>query len=115
MLEAWLVETLGRVLKLAMHKIDPDRPMGAMGLDSLMGIEFVRRLSIALEIPVPATVLFNYPTIRLLARQLLQRLNLEQVEASPTAVMTSVSLAALVEVSEEEALQELMSPEGSGA
>jgi acyl transferase domain-containing protein/NAD(P)-dependent dehydrogenase (short-subunit alcohol dehydrogenase family) len=115
LLETWLQATLGRVLKLAVHKLDLDRPMGSMGLDSLMGIEFVRRLSIALEIPVPATVLFNYPTIRLLTRQLLQRLNLEQQIALPAAVITSVSLATLLEVSEEEALQELMSPEGSGS
>jgi NADPH:quinone reductase-like Zn-dependent oxidoreductase len=110
-LEAWLQETLGRVLKLAARKIDPDRPMGTMGLDSLMGIEFVRRLSSALEIPVPATVVFNYPTIRLLTRQLLQRLKLEDVETAPA---TREATGDLPDVSEEEALQALMSPEGSG-
>jgi NADPH:quinone reductase-like Zn-dependent oxidoreductase len=114
-LEGWLQETLGRVLKLAARKIDPDRPMGTMGLDSLMGIEFVRRLSSALEIPVPATVVFNYPTIRLLARQLLQRLNLQEAEASPVSASVNVGGAELPEISEEEALQALMSPEGSVA
>jgi hypothetical protein len=113
MLETWLQTTLSRVLKLAVHKIDPNRPMGTMGLDSLMGIEFVRRLSIGLEIPVPATVVFNYPTIRLLALQLLQRLNLQEREISPAPVTAPVSIGTLPEVSEEEALQELMSPEGS--
>jgi acyl transferase domain-containing protein/NADPH:quinone reductase-like Zn-dependent oxidoreductase/NADP-dependent 3-hydroxy acid dehydrogenase YdfG len=112
MLEAWLQATLGRVLKLAVHKIDLDRPFGAMGLDSLMGIEFVRRLSVALEIPIPATVVFNYPSIRLLTRQLLQRLNLQQRETTLATVATAVSIGELPEVSEEEALQELMSPEG---
>ncbi len=114
-LESWLQETLGRVLKLAARKIDRDRPMGTMGLDSLMGIEFVRRLSGALEIPVPATVVFNYPTIRLLAQQLLQRLHLDDAEASPVAEPVTVTASELPEVSEEEALQALMSPEGSSA
>lgn len=114
-LEGWLQETLGRVLKLAARKIDPDRPMGTMGLDSLMGIEFVRRLSSALEIPVPATVVFNYPTIRLLARQLLQRLNLADAEAAPVAETVKIAASELPEISEEEALQALMSPEGSAA
>jgi acyl carrier protein len=114
-LEAWLQETLGRVLKLAARKIDRDRSMGTMGLDSLMGVEFVRRLSNALEIPVPATVVFNYPTIRLLARQLLQRLNLQEAEALPAAVPTMVVAGELPQISEEEALQALMSPEGSGS
>lgn len=79
-LEAYLQETLGRVLKLASHKIDRERPLGSMGLDSLMGLEFVRRLSTALEIPVPATVVFNYPSVRLLAAHLLKRMHLD---ASP--------------------------------
>ncbi|MGA8528329.1 MAG: SDR family NAD(P)-dependent oxidoreductase, partial [Acidobacteriaceae bacterium] len=114
-LEAWLQETLGRVLKLAARKIDLDRPMGTMGLDSLMGIEFVRRLSGALEIPVPATVVFNYPTIRLLARQLLQRLNLSDAEAAPVVETVTIAASQLPEISEEEALQALMSSEGSGA
>lgn len=114
-LEAWLQETLGRVLKLASRKIDRDRPMGTMGLDSLMGIEFVRRLSSALEIPVPATVVFNYPTIRLLARQLLQRLHFDRADAPAAAAVATMAAAELPEVSEEEALQALMSPEGSGA
>ena len=39
-----LQEVLGRVLKLATRKIDRERPLGSMGLDSLMGLEFVRRL-----------------------------------------------------------------------
>jgi myxalamid-type polyketide synthase MxaE and MxaD len=114
-LEGWLQETLGRVLKLAARKIDRDRPMGTMGLDSLMGIEFVRRLSGALEIPVPATVVFNYPTIRLLARQLLQRLHLDEAETSAIAEPAAMAASKLPEVSEEEALQALMSPEGSSA
>ena len=65
-LEFYLQETLGRVLKLATHRIDRERPLGTMGLDSLMGLEFVRRLSNTLQIAVPATVVFNYPTLKLL-------------------------------------------------
>jgi KR domain/Zinc-binding dehydrogenase/Phosphopantetheine attachment site len=49
LLETYLQETLSRVLKLAKHKIDRERPLGTMGLDSLMGLEFVRLLSSALH------------------------------------------------------------------
>jgi myxalamid-type polyketide synthase MxaE and MxaD len=76
MLEMYLQEVLGRVLKLATRKIDRERPLGSMGLDSLMGLEFVRRLSNTLEIPVPATVVFNYPTIQQMASHFLRRLQL---------------------------------------
>lgn len=78
--ETYLQEVLGRVLKLATHKIDRARPLGSMGLDSLMGLEFVRRLSQSLQIAVPATVVFNYPTIQQLAAHLLRRMQLEVVE-----------------------------------
>src|SRR6202012_2227827 len=104
MLAEWLRETLGRVLKLAARKIDRDRPMGTMGLDSLMGVEFVRRIGNALEIPVPATVVFNYPTITLLARQLLERLKLKTEEIIPTEPAVPAAMD-LPEMSEEEALQ----------
>ncbi len=120
-LEAYLQEVLGRVLKLATHRIDRERALGSMGLDSLMGLEFVRRLSNALEIAVPATVVFNYPTIRLLAAHLLRRMHLEPVEGA-VAVEKLSDLQARNEkagavddlsgeLSEEDALQTLM---GSG-
>lgn len=123
-LENYLQETLGRVLKLAKHKIDRDRLLGSMGLDSLMGLEFVRRLSQSLEIPVPATVVYNYPTIRQLAAHLLRRMQMEIADASDTdafrasasaAEFSSVDTASTAEnllaVSEEDALQALVGGE----
>ena len=121
-LETYLQEVLGRVLKLATAKIDRERPLGSMGLDSLMGLEFVRRLSGALEVAIPATVVFNYPTIRLLAGHLLRRMQLELVE-QPAVVEETLTLAEvgaasdgsdvqsgepIDDLSEEDALQALM-------
>ena len=112
-LEAYLQEVLGRVLKLATRKIDRERPLGSMGLDSLMGLEFVRRLSNALQIPVPATVVFNYPTIKQLATHLLRKLLLETPN-TPVALPKDIAEASIIaglsdELSEEDALQALMS------
>ena len=117
-LESYLQETLSRVLKLATRKIDRGRPMGTMGLDSLMGLEFVRRLSSALEIAVPATVVFNYPTIRVLAPHLIQRLQLPLIDAAPQEATISASQDAgfadlPVDVSEEDALEALIGKKGS--
>jgi acyl transferase domain-containing protein/acyl carrier protein len=125
-LEAHLQDVLGRVLKLAAHKIDRERALGSMGLDSLMGLEFVRRLSNSLEIAVPATVVFNYPTIQLLAAHLLQRMHLNIADTAKTADAHSTiaiapdgrndSLRELSdELSEEDALQALIGTEiGNG-
>lgn len=82
LLESFLQEVLGRVLKLATRKIDRERPLGSMGLDSLMGLEFVRRLGNTLQIAVPATVVFNYPTIHQMALHLLRRLQLTSSDES---------------------------------
>ncbi|HEY2001214.1 MAG TPA: SDR family NAD(P)-dependent oxidoreductase, partial [Acidobacteriaceae bacterium] len=115
-MEDYLQETLSLVLKLAKRKIDRERPMGTMGLDSLMGLEFVRRLSKALEIAVPATVVFNYPTIRVLAPHLIHRLQLRPIEDLRQEEIKSASntaFAALpVDLSEEAALAALIGGKG---
>jgi acyl transferase domain-containing protein/acyl carrier protein len=117
-LESYLQEILSQVLKLAKRKIDRERPLGTMGLDSLMGLEFVRRLSKALEIAVPATVTFNYPTIRTLVPHLIQRLQLPLIDA-PVQEETShpsqgSDFAALPDdITEEDALEALMGRKGS--
>ena len=120
LLETYLQETLGKVLKLATRKIDRERPLGSMGLDSLMGLEFVRRLSNALQIAVPATVVFNYPTIQQLALHLLRRLQLVPSEeqnaeqAVHEAAMQSKDdrVHSLADgLTEEDALQALVSGE----
>ncbi len=118
-MEAYLQEVLGRVLKLATRKIDRERPLGSMGLDSLMGLEFVRRLSNTLQVAVPATVVFNYPTIKLLATHLLRRMQLESAEEPAASAEKSVTPHTMNgkngalgnmpdELSEEDALQALM-------
>jgi acyl carrier protein len=116
-MEAYLQETLSVVLKLARRKLDKERPMGTMGLDSLMGLEFVRRLSKALEIAVPATVVFNYPTIRVLAPHLIQRLQLPLIEAQQEMASNASKDAAFtalpVDLSEEDALEALIGKKGS--
>jgi hypothetical protein len=116
-LESYIQETLGRVLKLAKRKIDRERPMGTMGLDSLMGLDFVRRLSSTLQIAVPATVTFNYPTIRLLSQHLMHRMQLQPTDIPSVKEATSVSEKGTSarlpdDVSEEDALQALMGEKG---
>ena len=44
--------------------VDAARPLLEMGLDSLMAVELRNHLSIMVEAPLPATLLFNYPSIQ---------------------------------------------------
>jgi hypothetical protein len=74
LLEGHLQETLAGVLKAALAQIDLTKPMGLMGVDSLMALQFVRRLAATTAVHLPATAVFNYPTLRLLAAELARRM-----------------------------------------
>jgi acyl transferase domain-containing protein len=43
--------------------VDPQAPLGEFGLDSLLAVELRNTLSAALSQPLPATLLFEYPTL----------------------------------------------------
>lgn len=67
-LAAYLDEQVRLALGLAQQvPLDPVRPLGELGLDSLLAIELRNRLSGAVGSVLPATVLYDYPTIEALA------------------------------------------------
>ena len=51
--------------------VDPRRPFGSMGMDSLMALEMRNRLETEMGMLLPATTLFDHPTITALAEHLL--------------------------------------------
>jgi acyl carrier protein/short-subunit dehydrogenase len=63
-----------------------DRGFSEMGIDSLMAVEIKNRLEKDLEIPLPTTIVLEYPTIQGLARhlmaELLGKLTTEEIEPS---------------------------------
>jgi aryl carrier-like protein len=71
--------------------IDVDRPLQELGLDSLMAVELRNRLGSGVGQALPATLLFEHPTLRSLADYLAGPvLHL----AAPSANMTDAQLAA---------------------
>jgi polyketide synthase PksJ len=62
-----LIEELGRVLLLASSEIDVDRPFTDLGLDSILGVEWTNALNRRFGLQLPATVIYDHPTIRQLA------------------------------------------------
>jgi acyl transferase domain-containing protein/acyl carrier protein len=112
-LEKHLRETLAAVLKTAAQRIDPVKPFGAMGVDSLMALEFVRRLNAETTVRLPVTVVFNYPTIHLLAAEIVRRMALSaEVEQLPAARLVAVASSAVADLTEDEAIEELMNKGG---
>jgi phthiocerol/phenolphthiocerol synthesis type-I polyketide synthase C len=115
LLESHLRAELSRVLRLAHSRIERDKRLGAMGLDSLMAVAFVRRLSSSLGILLPATAAFNYPTIAALAGHAAEKLGLElEPKTKTTSAQPAQRLAQpevslpLEDLSEEQAIQALL-------
>jgi acyl carrier protein len=62
-LRTWLVQTLARNLKVDENDIDLDAPIDSFGLDSLVLFTITGELAERLERDLPATLLFEVPTI----------------------------------------------------
>ena len=116
LLETYLQKQVAHVLKLDVARVEPTRPLGMMGVDSLMGLELRNRLEVELGIAFSATLVWNYPTIVEMAPYIADRIGVALVaetgaEArSPSAGQPLAdALEDLDDLSDEEALRRLLS------
>ncbi len=65
--------------------VESDRPFKDIGLDSLTAVETCKRLRTATGLRLPATLLFDYPTPRVLSRFLVDELTGAEAEAGTVA------------------------------
>ena len=73
-----LADQAAAVLRMQAAHIPLTKPLRAIGLDSLMGLELRNRLEISLGLTLPTSVIWNYPTIAELTTHLAAKLNLPQ-------------------------------------
>jgi acyl transferase domain-containing protein/NADPH:quinone reductase-like Zn-dependent oxidoreductase/acyl carrier protein/NADP-dependent 3-hydroxy acid dehydrogenase YdfG len=66
-----LGQQLGEVLRVSADRIDPQRPLSEMGLDSLMGLELILALESRFGVRLPTMALSEYPTVTRLAERLM--------------------------------------------
>jgi acyl carrier protein len=112
-LESHLQEKVAAVLKTQPARIDPGKPFGAMGMDSLMGLEFVRRLSATTGLRLPVTAVFNYPTVQTLAREIARRMGIPLESAAPAEVGTAgkamqAAVSSVADMTDDQAIEALL-------
>ncbi len=93
--------------------LDLRQPLSELGLDSLMAVELRTRIAEGAGVSgsLPATLLFDYPTIETLTDYLLRRLMPEAAQTAVAATGNGVhaaTRAAVAELSEEEAEAQLL-------
>jgi acyl carrier protein len=121
LLEAHIREQLAAVLKTSPQRIDPKKPLGSMGVDSLMALELVRRLSRSLGVKIPATAVFNYPTVAKLVVHVQSRMAVADsasIRATPNATISAPAMGAVPSaniqvMSDDDALRSLIGGSGS--
>jgi acyl carrier protein len=76
--------------------LDPEAPLSEFGLDSLLAVELRNTLAAALSQPLPATLLFEYPTLDALTDFLLAALRPSTASARETIDQPERSVAGTV-------------------
>ncbi len=69
-LTTWLAAWLADQLQIEVHQIDREQPFADYGLTSIIAVKLARALGEWLGQPIPATLLWNFPTIGTLVDQL---------------------------------------------
>ncbi len=88
-LKGLLKEEIGTILRVAPDKLDENRSLLEVGMDSLMGVELMTSLETNLGLSIPIMALSEGPTISRLAERLAQVIrpseNAEETAESPLA------------------------------
>jgi acyl carrier protein len=63
-IQTWLVKQLGELLSLDTSTIDVNQPLTRYGLDSIDAVTLVGDLEDWLDLELPSTLLWDYPTIQ---------------------------------------------------
>ena len=94
-LESSIQAMVARVLRQTPSRIDLGKPFRSQGLDSLMGLEVRNLLERGLGVSVPATLIWNYPTVAALAAEVARRagIPLEEGAQSGTVGDATASIA----------------------
>jgi phthiocerol/phenolphthiocerol synthesis type-I polyketide synthase B len=110
-------KAVGAVLKISPSRLDPRKPLGAMGLTSLMAIELRNTLEGTLKRPLSATLAWNHPTIEALVEFLgagsSKPSEISIQDNDSASAPSGIELAALSDLSDAEVLAALRNVSGA--
>lgn len=89
-LQDHVVRLVAAVMHSVPERIPLQKPLRTLGLDSLMGLEVRNKLEISLKLRLPASVIWNYPTVEKLAAHLYHRLDLGKKESGPPVASNGI-------------------------
>jgi acyl transferase domain-containing protein/acyl carrier protein len=72
--EATLTQTLAETLMAPQADMDVGKPFLEMGLDSILGVEWIRALNQQFELKLPASKIYDHPSVAALSRFVLAEL-----------------------------------------
>ena len=110
--QTYIREQVARVLGASASKLDADRPLNELGLDSLMGVELKNRVESDLALSLPMRELMQSPTINSLSRAILGQLTTSASVPQDTAPLpqeTTEQLEARVDQLSDEEVDSLLS------
>jgi acyl carrier protein len=82
--------------------IEMQQPLRELGLDSLMAVQLRNEISKALERPLPATLLFEYPTVKSLVDFAASALGITSEGAASPAVAAAPTITSFEDATEDE-------------
>ncbi|CAI7975413.1 phthiocerol/phenolphthiocerol synthesis type-I polyketide synthase C [Frankia sp. Hr75.2] len=98
-LEEHVRSQIAQVLRIPPARLDNQTPLDTLGFDSLMALELRNRLEASLDVPISATMAWNYPTIARIVPHLAERMEIpldappepgEEVDAELAAILGGI-------------------------
>ncbi|MDB4995741.1 MAG: peptide synthetase, partial [Myxococcaceae bacterium] len=95
MIEVYVAATLARITRVAIERIDLDKPLNGLGIDSLMAVEANHAIERNLGIVLPVTAFLREQTVRELSAKLLSMLALRASTHAPPGTVPPPSSSVL--------------------
>nr|WP_246035766.1 acyl carrier protein [Dictyobacter kobayashii] len=93
LVQSYLREHIARILRIPIAKLDLQRPLHTLGIDSLMAVELKNQIEVDTEITVPVVLLLQGTSIRELTNFLLAELAAKAAPVEQLAPAEEVSMS----------------------